>query len=103
MLLAGKATLGMSNLWAPRAILWKRIGFIVLTLTYLVAINWFGFTLTTFLFLWGSMLLLCGGKRTVYHAVIAAIMALVGWAAFIALFETRLPKGAIEKLLAGFM
>lgn len=103
LLFAGKVTLGVSNLLAPYDMIGKRLGFIGLTVAYLIIIHWLGFTLTTFLFMWGSMMLLAGGKRPVFHGVIALIMAGVGWGVFIALFEERLPKGPVEHILKGFL
>lgn len=103
MLMAGEADLGFSKLLMPYDILGKRLIFIGITVGYLVAINWGGFTLTTFLFLWLSMMLLAGWKRPVFHAFLSVVMALVGWSAFIWLFETRLPKGPVEHLLAGLI
>lgn len=96
----GRATLAASDLVEPRNLMPRRAGFIGLTLAYLVVLNWLGFTLTTFLFLASSMLLLGGGKRPVLCLSLSAVMAGIGYAAFIALFETRLPKGPIEHMLA---
>ena len=96
----GRATLGASDLIEPRRLIGKRLGFIGLTLGYLLVIGWLGFTLTTFLFLAGSMLLLGGGRRPALCLGLSAAMAGIGYAAFIALFETRLPEGPIETLLA---
>lgn len=99
-LVRGRATLGASDLFEPRRLIPKRAGFIGLTLAYLVVLTWLGFTLATFLFLAGSMLLLGGGRRPVLCLILSTVMAGIGYAAFIALFETRLPKGPIEDLLA---
>lgn len=96
----GRATLGVSNLFEPRRLLPRRAGFIGLTVGYLLVIGWLGFTLTTFLFLAGSMLLLGGGRRPALCLGLSAAMAGIGYAAFIALFETRLPEGPVETLLA---
>ena len=96
----GRATLGASNLLAPTDILPKRAGFIALTLAYLVAIDWLGFTLTTFLFLVGAMLLLNNGRRPRLCFGLAAGLSAVAYGVFILLFETRLPRGPIEQALA---
>lgn len=96
----GRATLGAADLLAPRDILPKRLGFIALALVYLVAIEWLGFTLMTFVFLGASMLLLGGGRRPVLCLASAATIALLSYGVFIALFDSRLPKGPFEHLLA---
>lgn len=95
----GRATLGASNLLKPYDILPKRLGFIALTLGYLVVIHWLGFTLTTFLFLAGSMLLLGGGKRPVLCVSSAAFMAAIALGIFVILFQKRFPRGPIEYLV----
>jgi len=97
--LQGRATLGASNLLAPYDILPRRLGFIGLTLGYLVVIHWLGFTLTTFLFLAGSMLLLGGGKRPVLCISASAVLSLIALGLFVVLFQKRFPKGPIEYLV----
>lgn len=101
MLLAGKATLGFSDILQPLNVLPKRAAFIVLSLVYILAMDWVGYTLATVLYFWLAMMLLSGGKRRIFSAVIAIVIALIGYAVFIPLFETRLPKGILEGLLGG--
>jgi hypothetical protein len=98
-LVTGRANLSASNLFAPYEILPKRLGFIGLTLAYLIAIHWLGFTLTTFAFLLCSMLLLGGGRRPVAYLVSAVIMAAIALLVFVVLFQKRFPKGPVEYLL----
>lgn len=95
----GRATLGATNLLAPYHILPKRIAFIALSLGYLVVMPWFGFTLTTFLFMAASMFVLGGARRPVVYLSAAAVMAAVALVVFVILFQKRLPKGPIEYLL----
>lgn len=97
--LKGRATLGASNLLAPYEILPKRLGFMALSLGYLIVMPWLGFTLTTFLFMAGSMFLLGSARRPVIYLVAAAIMAGVALGVFIMLFQKRFPKGPVEYLL----
>jgi hypothetical protein len=97
--LQGRATLGASNLFAPYDILPKRLGFISISLGYLILLPWLGFTLTTFLFMAGSMMLLGGARRPVVYVVAAAVMAAIALLVFIVLFQKRLPKGPVEYLL----
>ncbi|GAB4392864.1 MAG: hypothetical protein Tsb0032_10100 [Kiloniellaceae bacterium] len=97
--LRGEATLGASNLLAPYHILPKRLGFIALSLGYLIAIEWLGFTLTTFLFMTGSMFLLGGGKRPLAYLSAAAVMAAIALVVFVILFQKRFPAGPIEHLV----
>lgn len=101
LVLAGRATFGFEGILAPRKVLPKRAAFAVVCLLYVVGIAWLGYTLTTFLFLWSATALLGDFKRVYFCAAISAFMTLVGYAVFIALFETRLPTGVIERALAG--
>jgi len=98
-LLRGRASLGAANLIEPYHILPKRLGFIALTFGYLVVIHWLGFTLTTFVFLAGSMLLLGGGRRPLVCLSAAAAMAAVALVVFVILFQKRFPKGPVEYLV----
>jgi hypothetical protein len=100
-LLAGRASLGLSNLVEPLALLPKRAGFIALTVAYLLLMDLGGFTLTTFFFLFFSMMLLDSKKRWMLCGLLALVLSGIGYAAFIAFFQTRLPKGPVEWLLAG--
>jgi hypothetical protein len=101
-LLAGRANLGFSNLLEPLNMLPKRAGFIALTLAYLLLMDLGGFTLSTFLFLFLSMMLLDSKKRWHLCGLLALLLAGVGYGAFIVFFQTRLPKGPVESLLSGF-
>lgn len=97
--LRGRATLGVSKVFAPYDILPKRLGFMAISLGYLIALPWLGFTLTTFLFMAGSMMLLGGARRPVVYLIAAAVIATVAFLVFIVLFQKRFPKGPIEFLL----
>jgi Tripartite tricarboxylate transporter TctB family len=92
----GKATLGFGNLFSREDITTGRIGLLMATVGYSVFIGRFGFTLTTFLFLALSMIILSRGKRPVFITLISAAMALGGWAIFIWAFDTRFPRGWFE-------
>jgi len=85
----------------PKAVKTPQTAFIVVSLLYLVFVDFLGFTLTTIIFFWVSMMILDRGKRPFMKAFIATIMALIGYAVFIAMFETRLPNGIIEQLIVG--
>lgn len=73
--------------------------FIVTSFLYLILIDFLGFTLTTILFFWSSMMILGRGKRSYYKALLSIIMALIGYVVFIVMFETRLPIGTLEQIL----
>lgn len=73
--------------------------FIATSFLYLIFIDFLGFTLTTTLFFWTSMMILGDGKRPYHKACLSLIMALIGYAVFIVMFETRLPIGMLEQIL----
>jgi len=100
MLVQGSAKFHITVDRLPGVIKSRQSGFIGLTISYLLVIESIGFTLTTALFFWGSMLLLDYGRAPAVKLALAIFMALVAYGIFILGFETRLPKGAIETFLA---
>jgi len=67
-----------------------------LTLGYVLLIPYFGFTITTFLFLFSA-------KRLVLAASLAVMISLAGYLLFIVAFGTRFPRGPFEELMRGIM
>ena len=92
----GEASLGFGNLFTMDDIRSGRIGLLVSTVGYVLLIDRLGFTLTTFLFLALSMLILSKGKNAAFITMVSAAMALTGWAVFIWAFDTRFPRGWFE-------
>ncbi|MDA9865115.1 tripartite tricarboxylate transporter TctB family protein [bacterium] len=95
----GDGSLGFANLFNRGDIQTGRIGLLVTTVGFCVLIERLGFTLTTFLFLSLSMIILSKGRRPVFITMIAAAMALGGWAVFIWAFDTRFPHGWFEDFM----
>lgn len=96
MLRSGEGNLGFANIFSMDDLYTGRIGLFLTTLGYCVFIDRLGFTLTTFLFLGLSMLLLSKGKNAGFITLVAALMSLSGWAVFIWAFDTRFPRGLFE-------
>lgn len=96
MLRRGEGTLGFANLFTMEDIRTGRIGLLFTTVGYVMLIDRLGFTLTTFLFLASSMLILAKGRNPAFIAMISGLMALTGWAVFIWAFDTRFPHGWFE-------
>ena len=92
----GEGTLGFANIFSKDDFYSGRVGLFLTTLGYCVFIDRLGFTLTTFLFLGLSMLLLSRGKNAGFVALVAALMSLGGWAVFIWAFDTRFPRVLFE-------
>jgi hypothetical protein len=99
MLLTGEGDLSLGELLGPPAIRRKRLLLLLLTIGYVVVVEWLGFTLTTFLFLTAAMLLLNDGRRPAFILGVAAAMALGGYLLFVVAFQTRFPEGPLEHLL----
>jgi hypothetical protein len=94
----GRVTLRLDSLLEPVPLLPRRIAFLVLTLGSLLAIQWLGFTLTTFLFMLSSMAVL--GTRSLRTLLtLATVTAAGGYVFFIAILDTRFPHGPVEHLL----
>jgi hypothetical protein len=94
----GAVTFGLDRLLEPVPLLPRRLSFLVLTLASLLAIRWLGFTLTTFLFMLSSMVVLGTRSRGMLLAVPGATAA-VGYVFFIAILDARFPHGPLEQLL----
>ncbi len=95
----GQASLGFGNLFSIEDLRTGRIGLIATTVAFCVFIDQLGFTLTTFLFLALSMIILSKGKSPLLIVAISAVMALGGWAVFIWAFDTRFPRGWFEGVM----
>ncbi len=98
-LLRREAHLGIGDLLAPRSLLPLRIGLLLMTVGYVVFVRWGGFTLTTWVFLFGAMQILNRGQRKGLIAGISAALALSGYLLFIVAFETRFPRGPFENFM----
>lgn len=97
----GRTRLDLTPLIQPVGLNLKRLVLLGLTLGYILLIRHLGFTITTFLFLSGAILLLAKPKRPAFMIGISAVMALAGYALFIAAFGVRFPRGPFEELMRG--
>jgi len=95
----GKATLGFEPLWAPREALPKRLGLVLLTVAFIVAIRWLGLTLALFLAL-AAALYLMGVRKPAHLMAVPLAIAGAAYVVFIAVLDSDLPRGPIERLLA---
>ena len=100
---AGEARWGIGNLPMPMALIPKRLALLALTIAYIVALPWGGFTLTTFAFLYAAMLLL-GGAKVRRKALWASLaFCLSGYLLFVVAFQTRFPQGPFEQLIKALL
>lgn len=100
---AGRAALSFGTLFNEGWVTRKRGGLLAVTLAYIVAIGYLGFTITSFLYLSCAMLLLDDRRRVRLILPLAAVISLVGYFLFIVAFETRFPKGPFETLMQGLV
>jgi hypothetical protein len=100
---AGKADLRLGPLIEPVGVAPKRLALLLLAIGYVAAIEWLGFTLTTFAFLAAAMLVLNNGRRAGFVLGLAAALALGGYLLFMVAFQTRFPEGPLEWLLGSVL
>ncbi|MGI9336703.1 MAG: hypothetical protein ACR2RL_26425 [Gammaproteobacteria bacterium] len=98
-LASGAASLSFAPLFAPPELALKRLGLLGLVGAYIYVLEFGGFTLSTFLFLYLAMLTLGGLRVARIGALVAGACALGGYVLFIAVFETRFPQGPFETLM----
>ena len=91
-----EAVLNFETLFSNTDITTGRLALFVITLGYAVLIEWGGFTITTFFFLFLSMTVLNKGQAKAFIAALSAGLSLGGYLLFILAFETRFPRGPFE-------
>ncbi len=97
----GEIDWGIQKLISPLPLIPKRITLLAMTLAYIIVIQWAGFTLTSFIFLYSAMLLLGGRKARRIALVLSLLVSLGGYLLFVAAFQTRFPVGPFEQLMKG--
>jgi hypothetical protein len=96
--MAGEATLGIGGLIAPRQLLPLRLFVLLLTGIFIITLPWLGLTLGLFLLVLLMMRLLRAGSwRKI--VITAAVVSIAAYLLFIALLNSRMPHGPVEKLL----
>jgi hypothetical protein len=91
--------LSFDPLLLPRDALPKRVGMVLLTVVFIVAIQWLGLTLSLFLGLAAGLYLMGVRKRAPLFWVPFTIAA-CAYLLFIALLNSDLPHGPVEKAIA---
>jgi hypothetical protein len=94
----GRATLSFVTLLEPIEVAPKRAALFVLTVAYILCIDWAGFTITTFLFLAAGMLLLSGWERRnkIFVVILSGVLSFGGYLLFVVAFERHFPEGPFE-------
>ncbi len=95
----GEATLGFDKLFDRPSAQWKRLWLIVSLIGFIALLPWLGFTLSLFLGMLASMLVM--GVREPKPLIGTALgVAVCCYLMFIALLDTNFPRGPVEILLA---
>jgi hypothetical protein len=95
----GEASLSFAPLIEPRRVLIPRLAIVLLTALFVFAIPYLGLTLGLFLLTAALMAVLRAGSLAKIAAT-SGIIAISAYLLFIALLNSRLPRGPVEKLLA---
>jgi len=95
----GEADFGFSRLFTKADLTSGRAWLFVITLLYILLIEWGGFTITTFAFLFSGMMVLSKGHRKGMVMLMSSSFTVIGYILFIQVFETRLPHGPFEWLM----
>jgi hypothetical protein len=90
---------GFEPLLEPRRVLGQRVLVVVLAALFVFLIPWLGLTLGLFLLTGALMLVLRAGSWRLIAAT-SGIIAVSAYLLFIALLNSRLPRGPVELLLA---
>jgi putative effector of murein hydrolase LrgA (UPF0299 family) len=95
----GDADLGFQRLTEPLFFIPRRAALFALTISFIFFVEWGGFTITTFIFLSGAMLLLSRGRNWKFILALSAVLAIGGYFLFVYAFEVRFPKGPFELMM----
>jgi hypothetical protein len=95
----GTGDLRMDPLWLPREALAKRVGMVLLTAAFIVALEWLGLTLALLVAM-ALALRLLGVRRPGTIAWVSCAVAGVVYLLFVAILDSAFPHGPIEQLLA---
>lgn len=94
----GQASFGLEPVLAPRDVFWKRVGLVLVTIAFIATLRWLGLTLGLLLALYASLWLMGARGKALY--VIPLVVAALAYLLFVALLQTEIPHGPIERLLS---
>ena len=95
----GRVTLGLGDLVTHADWSSGRAAIFALTIFYIFVIQWGGFTITTFFYLFITIAILNRARRLGLTALISFIMVMAGYFLFIVAFDTRFPRGPFEFMM----
>ncbi len=103
LLRKGEGAFNFDNLIKPKSYIPKRLALLALTVAYIFVVPSLGFTITTFVFLSGAMLVLSDFQKKRLILSLSATLSLGGYLLFIVAFKTRFPAGPFETFMKGFL
>ncbi len=95
----GRVTFGFGDFVSHADITSGRAAILALTLLYIYVIQWGGFTITTFFYLFICIAILNRARRLGLAAIVSFVMVIAGYLLFIVAFNTRFPHGPFEILM----
>ena len=94
-----EATLSFVTLVSRQDLTSGRLALFAITIGYAVLIEWGGFTITTFCFLFLAMTVLNKGQSKGFIVGLSGVLSIGGYLLFILAFETRFPRGPFENFM----
>ena len=95
----GRVTLGLGDFITHADVTSGRAAIFALTIFYIYVIQWGGFTITTFFYLFITMAILNRAQRLGLTALVSFVVVIAGYFLFIVAFDTRFPRGPFELLM----
>jgi hypothetical protein len=92
------ASLGLDPLWQPRDALVKRLGMVSVTIAFIATLKWLGLTLGLALALLAALWIM--GARGKALVLIPVTVAAAAYLLFVALLQSDIPHGPIERLFS---
>jgi hypothetical protein len=98
MLARRNASLGFDSLWQPRDALVKRLGLVIVTVAFIATLKWLGLTLGLAFALFAALWIM--GARGKALILIPVTVASAAYLLFVALLQSDIPHGPIERLFS---
>jgi hypothetical protein len=95
----GEADLRTDPLWAPREVLGKRVGMVLVTLSFILLLQALGLTLALFVAM-AAALWVMGVRKPARLLGLSFGVAAAAYLLFIAVLDAGFPHGLIEKLFS---
>jgi hypothetical protein len=95
----GEADLRTDSLWAPREVLGKRLGMVLVTVSFILLLQALGLTLSLFVAMAASLWIM-GVRKPARVLGLSFAVAAAAYLLFIAMLDAGFPHGFIEKILS---